>query len=142
MLVHKLFSPENIELNFASPPDEVLKALVSLVRSRVQLAVDPRIFEEEELHLLHGYLDEGLAILHNLSEAVAQPLLMLARSPEGVRLNGQTCQLLVVLISPLKESGSHFQLLAKLTALLRNRRFRDELLAKVSGRIAGQRECR
>ena len=46
MLVHKLFSPENIELNFASPPDEVLKALVSLVRSRVQLAVDPRIFED------------------------------------------------------------------------------------------------
>jgi len=117
MLVHKLFSPENIELNFASPPDEVLKALVSLVRSRVQLSMDPRIFEEEELHLLHGYLGEGLAILHNLSEAVAQPLLMLVRSPGGVRLDGQTCQVLVVLISTLKESGSHFQLLAKLTAL-------------------------
>ncbi len=130
MLVHKLFSPENIELNFTSSPEEVLKSLVSFVRSRVQLAVDPRIFEEEELHLLHGFLAEGLAVLHNLSEAVAQPLLMLARSPEGVRLNGQTCQLLVVLISPLKESGSHFQLLAKLTALLRNPSFREELLAK------------
>jgi len=47
-------------------------------------------------------------------------------------LDGQTCQVLVVLISNLKESGSHFQLLAKLTALLRNRRFREELLAKES----------
>ena len=65
-------------------PEEVIKALVSLVRTRAQLAVDPGIFEVEELPLLHGYLVEGLAILHNLSEAVAQPLLMLALSPAGV----------------------------------------------------------
>jgi len=132
MMVYELLSPKNIVLDFTSTPGEVLKALVSLVRSQAQLAVDPRLFEEQELDLLHGYLDKGLAILHNLSEAIAQPLLMLALSPKGVRLNGQTCQMLAVLISPLKESGSHFQLLAKLTALLRNCHFREELLAKES----------
>ncbi len=132
MLIHQLLSPANIELNFTSPADEVLQALVSLVRSKAQLACEPKIFEKEELDLLHGYLSEGLAILHNLSETVDRPLLMLALSPEGVSMNGQTCQILAVLVSPLKESGSHFQLLAKLTALLRNRHFREGLLAEKS----------
>jgi magnesium-transporting ATPase (P-type) len=132
MLIYKLFVPENIKLNFTPPPDAALKALVAAVRSQARLAADPEIFEAEELHVLHGYLDEGLAILHNLSEAVAQPLLMLALSPEGVSLHGKACQVLAVLISPLKESGSHFQRLAKLTALLRPRGFRAELLEKKS----------
>jgi P-type Ca2+ transporter type 2C len=132
MLVHKLLAPKNIELNFAPPAGEILPALVKLVRSHATLAVDPGIFEAEEMHLLRGYLDEGLAILHNLSEAVAQTLLVLALSPPGVGLNGQTCQVVAVLITPLKESGSHFQLLARLTALLRHRPLREELLAKKS----------
>ncbi|WP_449244573.1 HAD-IC family P-type ATPase [Desulfobacca acetoxidans] len=132
MLVHKLLLPENIELNFNPPPEKILKALVRLVYSRAKLAVDSGTFEEEELHLLHSYLGEGLAILHNLSEAVAQTLLILVLSPAGVGLNGQSCQVLAVLITPLKESGSHFQLLARLTALLRNRRLREELMAKES----------
>jgi hypothetical protein len=40
--------------------------------------------------------------------------------------------MVAVLISPLKESGSHFQLLAKLTSLLRNQHFREELLTTES----------
>jgi hypothetical protein len=64
---------------------------------------------------------------------VDKPLLVLALAPAGVMLNGQSCQVLAVLISPLKGSGSHFQLLAKLTSLLRNRGFREEMLAKRSG---------
>lgn len=125
MLVHNLLLPENIELNFAPPVDEVPKALNNLICSRVQ-------YREDELDLLHGYLGEGLAIFHKLSENVVQTLLVLALSPEGVVLNGQNCQVLGVLITPLKESGSHFQLLAKLTALLRHRRLREELLTKKS----------
>ena len=123
MLVHKLLLPENIELNFAPPAAEAPQALNRLVCSRINC-------EAEELDLLHGYQGEGLAIFHKLSENVDQTVLLLALSPEGVALNGQSCQVLAVLITPLKESGSHFQLLARLTGLLRNPLVRRELLAK------------
>ena len=43
-------------------------------------------------------MSEGLGIFHNLSEAVDEPLLVLALSPAGVRLNGQSCQVLAVFI--------------------------------------------
>lgn len=79
-----MLAPDNIILNFAPPAAEALKALIDQVRSRVPLAVAPGVFEKEELHLLHGYLGEGLAILHNLTDAVDQALLVLAISPAGV----------------------------------------------------------
>jgi len=132
MKVNELLTPENVVLNFAPPAGEALKALIDLAWSRARPPVAPESFEQAELHLLHGYLGEGLAILHNLSEAVAQPLLLLAVSPQGVEVNGQRLHLLAVLLSPLKESGSHFQILARLTVLLRHRRLRAELLAKES----------
>ena len=133
MQIQELLTPENIELDFAPPPEEVWPALIALVRSRAAPSGVPGDFEAEELQLLHGYMSEGLGILHNLSEAVDRTLLVLALAPAGVRLNGHSCQVLAVLISPLKDSGSHFQLLARLTSLLRNRRFREEMLAKRSG---------
>ena len=134
MKIHELLTPENIELNFAPNPGRELKSLISLACSRVKTAsMEACRFQEDELHLIHGYMSEGLGILHNLSAAVDKPLLVLALAPTGVRLNGQSCQVLAVLISPLKGSGSHFQLLAKLTSLLRNRHFREEMLIKRSG---------
>jgi magnesium-transporting ATPase (P-type) len=134
MKIHELLTPENIRLDFTPSPGQELKALISLACSRVgDASMDTCRFQEDELHLVHGYISEGLGILHNLSEAVDEPLLVLALTPAGVMLQGHSCQVLAVLISPLKESGFHFQLLAKLTSLLQNRRFREEMLAKRSG---------
>src|SRR5665647_2046115 len=134
MKIHELLTPEAIRLDFAPSPGQELNALISLACSRVSDATSEAChFQEGELHLIHEYLSEGFGILHNLSEAVDEPLLVLALAPAGVMLHGQSCRVLAVLISPLKGSGSHFQLLAKLTSLLRNRRFREEMLAKRSG---------
>ena len=132
MQVQELLTPETIELNFAPPPESVWPALIALVRSRAALVGAPADFEAEELHLLHGHLNEGLAILHNLSAAVDRILLILALAPGGVELQEQSCQVLAVLISPLKDSGAHIQALSRLTALLRSRSLREELLAKNS----------
>ena len=133
MKIHELLTPEDIRLDFAPSPGQELKALISLASTRVSAATsEAGRFQEDELHLVHGYMSEGLGILHNLSEAVVEPLLVLALAPAGVMLKGHSCQVLAVLISPLKESGSHFQLLAKLTSLLQNRGFREEMLAKRS----------
>ncbi|MBU4354861.1 MAG: HAD-IC family P-type ATPase [Proteobacteria bacterium] len=132
MQIQALLTPENIEPNFAPLPPEVWPALIALVRSRAALSGAPDDFEAEELHLLHGHPNEGLAILHNLSAAVDRILLILALAPGGVTLQGQSCQVLAVLISPLKDSGAHIQVLSRLTSLLRSRSFREELLTKGS----------
>jgi Ca2+-transporting ATPase len=130
MKLHELLSAGLIEPGFAPPPGAARQALLALVRSRVPLTMEPGRFEEEELELLHGYVGDGLAILHNLTEAVAEPLLVLALAPQGVELNGEASRVLAVLLSPLKESGRHLQILSRLTALLRPRPFREELLSK------------
>ncbi len=130
MKIHELLTAAHLEPRFAAPPKEALKTLIELVRSRAVPAVSPERFAAEEQSLIHGYLGEGLAILHNLTEAVDQPLLMLALAPKGVEVKGRQAQVLAVLLSPLKESGSHFQILSKLISLLNNPRFRQELLAK------------
>jgi Ca2+-transporting ATPase len=132
MQIQELLTPESIELNFAPPPEEVWPALIALVRSRAAPSGAPGDFEAEELHLLHGHLNEGLAILHNLSAAVDRTLLILALAPGGVTLQGKSCRVLAVLMSPLKDSGAHIQALSRLTSLLRSRSFREELLAKGS----------
>jgi P-type Ca2+ transporter type 2C len=134
MKIHELLTPEDIDLNFAPKPGEELESLTALACSRSKAAsMEACLFQEDELHLIHEYMSEGLGIFHNLSAAVDEPLLVLALAPAGVRVNEQSCQVLAVLFSPLKGSGSHFQLLAKLTSLLRNRHFREELLTKQTG---------
>ncbi len=130
MKIHELLSPANIVPRFDPGPDDPLKALVALARARAGSAVDAARFEAEELKLIHGYLGEGLGIFHNLTDAVDAPLLVLALAPSGVQVTGQNLRALAALLSPLKDSGYHFQILSKLIALLRNPRFREELLAK------------
>ena len=130
MKVHELLAAGYIEPRFAPPPGESLLSLLKEVRARAELTVEPERFAEEEPRLLHGYLGEGLAIMHGLTDALSREFLALALAPQGVDLNGQSLQVVAVLLSPLKESGSHFQILSRLISLLRNPLFREELLAK------------
>ncbi len=82
MKIYELLTPENIEIDFAPSPGQELKSLISLACSRVKIAsMEACRFQEDELHLIHRYMSEGLGILHNLSEAVVGPLLVLALVP-------------------------------------------------------------
>ena len=78
MKIHELLSPDAIRLDFAPSPGQELNALISLACSRVSDATSEAChFQEGELHLIHEYMSEGFGILHNLSEAVDEPLLVL-----------------------------------------------------------------
>jgi magnesium-transporting ATPase (P-type) len=132
MMIHQLLSPEHIIPRFDSGAADPVKALLDLVCSHCRLAEPEEQFEAEEMELLHGYRGEGLAVLHNLTEAVDRPQLFLALSPQGVLLNGERTQVIAVLLSPLKDSGDHFQILSRLIALLRHRRLRQDLLGRES----------
>ena len=65
MKIYELLSPKDIELNFAPSPGQELKSLISLACSRVSAASSEDChFQEDEPHVIHSYLSEGLVILH------------------------------------------------------------------------------
>lgn len=132
MLIHKLLPPDQILLDFRPPAGEELATLLQQVAARLQLPEPAEAFAREELQFLHLHLAEGLAILHHLSPQVSEPFLLLALAPEGITLQGRLCRVVAVLLTPLKESGVHFQLLARLTALLQSPQLQSEMLAKGS----------
>ena len=75
MKIHELLTPEAIRLDFAPSPGQELNALISLACSRVSAATSEAChFQEDELHLMHGYLREGFGILNNLSERARENL--------------------------------------------------------------------
>ncbi|MDD5642064.1 MAG: HAD-IC family P-type ATPase [Syntrophales bacterium] len=130
MKVHELLAAGHIAPGFAPPAGKVLATLLDEGRTRAPLTGDPESFLQEEAHLFHGYQEEGLAVLHGLTDAVSREFLTLALAPQGLDLDGRRAQVLAILLSPLKESGRHFQILSRLISLLRNPHFREELLAK------------
>lgn len=132
MLIHQLLPPEHIVPRFDPGAADPVKALLDLVCAHCRLAEPPEQFEAEEMELIHGYRGEGVAVLHNLTEAVDRPQLFLALSPQGVSVQGEPAQVIAVLFSPLKDSGDHFQALSHLIALLRHSSLRSELLKRDS----------
>jgi magnesium-transporting ATPase (P-type) len=129
--VHEALSPSNVVTGFSAPPGQALEALIELARQRGAAGASAAEFREEELHLIHGLKEGGVGLFHNLSERVEAPLLLLAVSGEGVRLaEGEPpLHVLVLLLSPIRESGTHLQAISKLISLLHSRQLKDDLLA-------------
>ena len=73
----------------------------------------------------------GSAIFHSISEAVDDIKIVIAVSPRGIphpMKRKQNIHIIFLIISPIKESGTHFQILSKLEGFLLNRAFRHKLL--------------
>jgi len=74
----------------------------------------------------------GSAIFHTFSEAAEDIKIVLAVSPSGIphpTRKKEKINMLWLIVSPIKESGTHFQLLSHLEGLLLNKIFRKEVLA-------------
>jgi mannitol/fructose-specific phosphotransferase system IIA component (Ntr-type) len=74
----------------------------------------------------------GSAIFHTFSEAVEDIKIVLALSPSGIphpARKKEKISMLWLIVSPIKESGTHFQLLSHLESLLLNKIFHKEVLA-------------
>ncbi len=72
----------------------------------------------------------GSAIFHCLSEEVNDPVLALAVSKKDIPhpVKKAPVRIFFLLISPIKESGTHLQILSRLEALLLDRSFRHAIL--------------
>jgi hypothetical protein len=79
MKIHELLPPEAIRLDFAPSPGQELPSSLWRASGSSGASIEACQFQEDELHLINEYMSESLGILHNLSEAVDKPLLVLAR---------------------------------------------------------------
>ncbi|MFH0810450.1 MAG: HAD-IC family P-type ATPase [Pseudomonadota bacterium] len=135
MKIHEVLSSGQVLTDFSAPPGKASELLLEwAAKSRVfSAAAAP--WEEERPRQPHLVSAEGMAIFHTLTEWVKQPLLLLALAPpasvpqaislaEGI----SPVRVLALLLSPIRESGTHIQLLSRLTMLLRNPRLQEDLL--------------
>jgi PTS system nitrogen regulatory IIA component len=75
-------------------------------------------------------IGEGIAIPHGKIDTLEELLISFGRSKEGVAfdsMDGQPAHLFFLLIAPEHSAGSHLKALAKLSRLLKDAAFREEL---------------
>lgn len=122
----------------ASTHGETLdKLLESLFKGRAMKKPERALCDLKAHESAKGALSgTGTAIFHCLSEDAAAPALAVAISRKGIaegkgrlRKKEAPIQIFLLLVSPIKESGTHIQTLSNLEWLLLHRAFRAELLS-------------
>ncbi len=77
-------------------------------------------------------IHDGLAIPHGKFADLQDPILLFARSKEGIdfdSLDGKATNLFVLLVTPDNSAGRHLKALARVSRLFRSRGFREKLMA-------------
>jgi PTS system nitrogen regulatory IIA component len=97
-----------------------------------------RVLVERE-QLQSTGIGEGVAIPHGALAQLENQYASLLIVPEGVdfaAIDGQTVQILFAVIGPKRATGEHLKTLARVSRLLRNKAFRDQLVAAPSAKEA------
>jgi magnesium-transporting ATPase (P-type) len=117
----------------AKSHDGVLRQLAGHLLSSMKEWHREEVIQELKDHeSIDGVLSGSkTAIFHGLSEKVDNIKVAIAISKKNIphRREKTTAQIFFLLISPVKESGTHLQLLSKLEGLLLNRAFRHAILS-------------
>jgi len=85
-------------------------------------------------HLGSTGIGHGVAIPHSRMSDLTEPVIAMARHPEGIdfdAIDGQPVYIVVMLLVPDDEEGQHLELLAKLARLLQKPEFRESIMAVV-----------
>ncbi|MBW2060023.1 MAG: PTS sugar transporter subunit IIA [Deltaproteobacteria bacterium] len=112
---------------------EVLGELCSVLASQEQLDPEPllKVLLEREKLGSTG-IGDGIAIPHGKYEDINKTLVAFGRSLAGVdfeSLDSQPVHLFFLILAPGKSSGIHLKVLAKISRLLKDASFRQELYA-------------
>jgi len=141
MHLSSLLSKDFILLNFrAKDHTEALKNMVCLLGKACEDEKSIKALKDHES--IDGVLaGTGSAIFHMFSEAVEDIKFVLAVSQSGIphpARKREKINILCLFISPIKESGTHFQLLSRLEGFLLNKVFRNAILsAKTKEAVIG-----
>ncbi len=118
----------------------VLKLLAQMlvVGARVDAADVERVLAERE-QLQSTGIGEGVAIPHGALSQLHTQYAALLIVPGGVAfdaIDGLAVTILFAVIGPKRATGEHLKTLARVSRLLRNKTFRDELVAAPDAKAA------
>jgi PTS system nitrogen regulatory IIA component len=116
----------------------VLASLLGRGSARVQPAEIERVLLERELLQSTG-IGDGVAIPHGALPELDAQVASLLIAPDGIEfaaIDGQKVTLLFAVMGPKRATGEHLKTLARVSRLLRNKTFREELVRAPSPQLA------
>uniref|UniRef100_UPI00405729E4 PTS fructose transporter subunit IIABC n=1 Tax=Acetatifactor sp. TaxID=1872090 RepID=UPI00405729E4 len=133
MRIRDLLATESIELNgVASDKQDALNKMVNLMAKSGKIndveAYRKGVYDREEEGSTG--IGEGIAIPHCKSDAVSSPGLAAMVVKDGVNfdsLDGKKADLIFLIAAPNTKENVHLEVLSKLSVLLMNRQFTQEL---------------
>jgi PTS system nitrogen regulatory IIA component len=144
MQLTDLLTPDRVAVQRAaagafSKPD-ALTALSKLLAGGTRLppeAIERILVEREQLQSTG--IGEGVAIPHGALAQLETQCAALLIAPAGVEfqaIDGEKVTLLFAVIGPKRATGEHLKTLARVSRLLRNKGFRDRLIAASDAKTA------
>ncbi|WP_394827460.1 PTS sugar transporter subunit IIA [Pendulispora albinea] len=123
-----------------SSKPEALALLADLLAegARIPRATIESVLTEREKLQSTG-IGDGVAIPHGAIAELDKQCAALLIAPDGIdfdAIDGEKVNLLFSVIGPKRATGEHLKTLARISRLLRNRSFRERLLAAEDGRTA------
>jgi PTS system nitrogen regulatory IIA component len=117
-----------------------IKTLAQLLAqgARAEPQTVERVLSERE-QLQSTGIGEGVAIPHGALPQLETQFAALLIVPEGVEfaaIDGLAVNILFAVITPKRATGEHLKTLARVSRLLRNKGFRDRLIAAPDSRAA------
>jgi PTS system nitrogen regulatory IIA component len=146
MRLSELLPPERVAIyqptNGARPLDKagVLKALAQMLSQGTPAdgaTVEKVLAEREQLQSTG--IGEGVAIPHGALPHLDSQHAGLLIVPQGVdfaAIDGQAVNIVFAVISPKRATGEHLKTLARVSRILRNKAFRDRLVASLDSQAA------
>ncbi|WP_394841654.1 PTS sugar transporter subunit IIA [Pendulispora brunnea] len=125
-----------------SSKKEALALLADLLADGSQPAIPRDTIESiltEREKLQSTGIGDGVAIPHGAVAELDRQCAALLIVPDGIdfdAIDGEKANLLFSVITPKRATGEHLKTLARISRLLRNRGFRERLLAAEDGRAA------
>ena len=134
MKITDLLSTSAITINgTANSKEELISKMVDLMANNgniINKEEYKRVVLEREKEGTTG-IGEGIAIPHGKTDAVSKPGLSAMVVPNGVEfdsLDGQPAKLIFLIAAPNTKDNVHLDVLSRLSTLLMDTRFREELL--------------
>ncbi len=145
MRLTELLSEERVAVRHSTPERSLdkaatLKILAGLLApgARADAAAVERVLVERE-QLQSTGIGEGVAIPHGALPQLETQFASLLIVPEGVdfqAIDGLDVTILFAVITPKRATGEHLKTLARVSRLLRNKGFRERLVAVPGARDA------
>ena len=143
MRLTDLLTPERVAIHQNGEPLDKAGAIKTLAQmlaqgTRVNGGEVARVLMDRE-QLQSTGIGEGVAIPHGALPQLETQFAALLIVPEGVdfaAINGLSVNILFAVITPKRATGEHLKTLARVSRLLRNKAFRDRLIAAPDAKAA------